>query len=98
MNTREFVHMMMQENRFDIAKRILYTDTHPQAVYSIAQEAGLTDSFDLFMTEMQAMYAEMSDELTEEELEQIAGGASVPYIGSVGVAIVCAVNSDIVRG
>ena len=54
-----------------------------EAVYALAQEAGVTDSFEEFKAEMTKMYESMSQELSEEELLSVAGGSDDFSTGGV---------------
>ena len=82
MNTQEFVAKLEQdakENNLAILEKILAAGKNPEAVYAIAQEVGVTDSFEAFQAEMQKQYESLSGELTDEELLAIAGGEGELY-------------------
>ena len=70
MTTKEFAEKLNQ----DILEKILAAGKNPEAVFAIAKEAGVTDSFEDFKAEMIAQYAAISKELSEEELAAVAGG------------------------
>ena len=70
MTTKEFAEKLNQ----DIMEKILAAGKNPEAVYAIAKEAGVTDSFDAFKAEMTAQYEAVAQELSEEELAAVAGG------------------------
>lgn len=77
MNAKEFMAKLEQdakEENFTIMEQIQAAGRNPEAVYAIAKEAGVTDSFEVFQADMEAMYNEMAGELSEEELAAIAGG------------------------
>ena len=78
MTTKEFIERLnkdAEENNNQIFEKIQEAGKNPEAVYAIAKEAGLTDSFEDFQAEMKKMYDSMTEEgLSEEELLAIAGG------------------------
>ena len=78
MKTKEFIEKLNQGaegNNAELIEKILEVGKNPEAVYTIAKEAGLTDSFEDFQAEMKKMYDSMTEEgLSEEELLAIAGG------------------------
>ena len=95
MTTKEFIERLnkdAEENNNEIFEKIQEAGKNPEAVYAIAKEAGLTDSFEDFQAEMKKMYDSMTEEgLSEEELVAIAGGLSEEdaiAAGFAGVAIV----------
>jgi predicted ribosomally synthesized peptide with nif11-like leader len=78
MTTKEFVAKLNQdakENNTEIVAKIQAVGKDPEAVYAIAKEAGVTDSFEDFKAEMTAQYEAMSKELSEDDLAAIAGGS-----------------------
>ena len=94
MTTKEFIERLnkdAEENNKEIFEKIQETGKNPEAVYAIAKEAGLTDSFEDFQAEMKKMYDSMTEEgLSEEELVAIAGGLSEEDVKAAvfaGVAI-----------
>ena len=70
MTTKEFAEKLNQ----DTLEKILAAGKNPEAVYAIAKDAGVTDSFDAFKAEMTAQYEAVAQELSEEELAAVAGG------------------------
>ena len=70
MTTKEFAEKLNQET----LEKIQAAGKNPEAVYAIAKEAGVTDSFDMFKAEMTAQYEAVAQELSEEELAAVAGG------------------------
>ena len=78
MTTKEFIERLnkdAEETNNGIFEKIQEAGKNPEAVYAIAKEAGLTDSFEDFQAEMKKMYDSMTEEgLSEEELLAIAGG------------------------
>ena len=78
MTTKEFIERLnkdAEENNNEIFEKIQEAGKNSEAVYAIAKEAGLTDSFEDFQAEMKKMYDSMTEEgLSEEELLAIAGG------------------------
>ena len=78
MNAKEFIAKIEQdakENNFAVLEKIQAAGKNPEAVYAIAQEVGVTDSFEVFQAEMTQAYKAMTAELSEEELLAVAGGA-----------------------
>ena len=79
MNMKEFLEKLEQdvkENNFELAEKIQAAGKNPEAVYAVAKEAGLTDSFEVFEAEMLKQYEALGGELNDEELLAIAGGLS----------------------
>ena len=77
MKTKEFIEKLNQGaegNNAELIEKILEVGKNPEAVYTIAKEAGLTDSFEDFQAEMKIVYDSMAEGLSEEELLAIAGG------------------------
>ena len=98
MKTKEFIEKLNQGaegNNAELIEKILEVGKNPEAVYTIAKEAGLTDSFEDFQAEMKIVYDSMAEGLSEEELVAIAGGLSeedaiIFGIGGVGTVAVIA--------
>ena len=79
MKTKEFIEKLNQGaegNNAELIEKIQEVGKNPEAVYTIAKEAGLTDSFEDFQAEMKIVYDSMAEGLSEEELVAIAGGLS----------------------
>lgn len=74
MMTKEFIEMLNQEGGAAILEKIQAVGQNPEAVYAIAKEAGVTDSFDAFKAEITAQYEALDLELSDEDLAAIAGG------------------------
>ena len=93
MTTKEFIEKLNQGaegNNAELIEKILEVGKNPEAVYTIAKEAGLTDSFEDFQAEMKIVYDSMAEGLSEEELVAIAGGLSEEDVKAAcfaGVAI-----------
>ena len=99
MKTKEFIEKLNQGaegNNAELIEKIQEVGKNPEAVYTIAKEAGLTDSFEDFQAEMKKMYDSMTEEgLSEEELVAIAGGlneedAIIFGVGGAGIVAVIA--------
>ena len=96
MTTKEFVAKIEQdakENNFAIVEKIQAAGENPEVIYSIAKEAGVTDSYEVFTAEMTQTYEAKRAELTDEELLTVAGGMSkvggaITVIGAGVVSIV----------
>jgi hypothetical protein len=77
MTTKEFVEKLKRdakENNTEIFAKIRAAGKDPEAIYAVAKEVGVTDSFENFKAEMRNWYESMSQELSEEDLANIAGG------------------------
>lgn len=98
MTTKEFIERLnkdAEENNNEIFEKIQEAGKNPEAVYAIAKEAGLTDSFEDFQAEMKIVYDSMAEGLSEEELVAIAGGLSkedaiFDVVGGVGIVVIIA--------
>ena len=93
MTTKElFVKMTRDEA---LCKKLGACKT-PEEAYAIARETGLTDDFETFTSVMTAVNKQIKGELSDDELENIAGGFSeaegvgVILLGGAGVAMVAA--------
>lgn len=103
MKTKEFIEKLNQGaegNNAELIEKIQEVGKNPEAVYTIAKEAGLTDSFEEFQAEMKIVYDSMAEGLSEEELVAIAGGlnkedAIIFGIGGVGSVVVLAAAAAI---
>ena len=103
MKTKEFIEKLNQGaegNNAELIEKIQEVGKNPEAVYTIAKEAGLTDSFEDFQAEMKIVYDSMAEGLSEEELVAIAGGlnkedAIIFGIGGVGSVVVLAAAAAI---
>ena len=103
MTTKEFIEKLNQGaegNNAELIEKIQEVGKNPEAVYTIAKEAGLTDSFEDFQAEMKIVYDSMAEGLSEEELVAIAGGLSTKEaislgVGGVGSVIVLASAASI---
>ena len=103
MKTKEFIEKLNQGaegNNAELIEKIQEVGKNPEAVYAIAKEAGLTDSFEDFQAEMKIVYDSMAEGLSEEELVAIAGGlskedATIFGIGGVGSVVVLAAAASI---
>jgi predicted ribosomally synthesized peptide with nif11-like leader len=77
MTTKEFIEKLKQDekdNNLAIFGKIQAEGKNTEAVYAIAKEAGVSDSFENLKAEMRNWYESMSQELSEEDLANIAGG------------------------
>lgn len=98
MTTKEFIEKLNQGaegNNAELIEKIQEVGKNPEAVYTIAKEAGLTDSFEDFQAEMKKVYDSMAEGLSEEELVAIAGGLSkedaiFDVVGGVGIVVIIA--------
>lgn len=88
MNTREFMEKIAadaKENNFAITEKLQTAESN-EAVYAIAQEEGLTDSYEAFMGELKKIHG---DELSEEELEAVSGGFVLVFaaVGAIATGV-----------
>ena len=101
MTTKEFIEKLNQEakeNNFAVIEKIQAAGKNPEAVYAIAKETGVTDSFEVFQAEMAQAYKDLTSELTEEELLAVAAGMSTKdAVGlGVGASTVAGVASSLI--
>lgn len=69
--TKEFVEKVAKDeelvNKMSACKK-------PEEAYEVAKEAGVTDDYDAFVKYVTELNEQMSQELSDEELENTAGG------------------------
>lgn len=82
MTTKEFMQKLVQDEEL---RSTMNTYKTPEAAYEAAKEHGLTDDRETFMETMTAVQRAVSGELTDEEMEEIAGGMSTG--GIIGVTL-----------
>ncbi|MBR0448754.1 MAG: Nif11-like leader peptide family RiPP precursor, partial [Peptococcaceae bacterium] len=98
MITKEFIEKLnhdAKENNFAIVEKIQAAGKNPEAVYAIAQEAGVTDSFEVFQEEMKKAYNALNMELSDEELLAVAGG-ELSTGGAIAIGVSVGIVGDIV--
>ncbi|MGN0648811.1 MAG: Nif11-like leader peptide family RiPP precursor [Oscillospiraceae bacterium] len=83
MNTQEFIEKMSKDET--LAKKMEGCKS-PEEAFEAAKEAGLTDDIDSFKAVMTAVNKRANGELSDEELENIAGGMSSSAKGWLTVA------------
>ncbi|MDD4565934.1 MAG: hypothetical protein PHE79_10740 [Eubacteriales bacterium] len=71
MKTKEFISKF---NEAEVIQRMQSVKS-PEEAHAVAKEYGVTDSLDEFVEEM-TKYKAAIDELSEEDLEAVAGGLS----------------------
>jgi len=94
MTTKEFIAKLTPENTELLGKmQVVKT---PEDAYAIAKAEGVTDSFDAFTEEMTNFHDSVK-ELSEEDLDMVAGGMSeeaataiVTVFGSASVTVTIA--------
>ena len=74
MSTKDFIATLKDES---LAKKMSEAKS-PKEAYAIAKANGVTDSFDEFANEMKKL--KNAGELSEDDLESVAGGASTTEI------------------
>lgn len=73
MTTQEFVEKMVKDE--GLCKKMSGCKK-PEEAYELAKAAGVTDDFDVFTNIMKQFNEQISQELSDEELENAAGGNS----------------------
>lgn len=73
MTTQEFVEKMVKDE--GLCQKMSGCKK-PEEAYELAKAAGVTDNFDLFANVMKQFNEQISQELSDEELENAAGGNS----------------------
>ncbi|MGN0648808.1 MAG: Nif11-like leader peptide family RiPP precursor [Oscillospiraceae bacterium] len=68
--------LLEKMNSDEVLSKKLSECKSPEEAYAAAKEAGLTDDFDTFTTVMSAVNMRLKEELSDEELDNIAGGLS----------------------
>lgn len=77
MTTPEFVKKIVEDEEL---RNTMSAYETPDEAYEAAKAHGLTDDKETFMATMAAAQQAMSGELSDEELEEIAGGASAGVV------------------
>lgn len=75
MKTKEFMEKL-RNNDADLINKMKDCKTK-EDVYEVAKAEGITDTFEVFCTEMTTLNKE-ERELSDEELEGVAGGVGSP--------------------
>ncbi|MGN0649301.1 MAG: Nif11-like leader peptide family RiPP precursor [Oscillospiraceae bacterium] len=83
MNTNEFIEKMSRDEA--LAKKMECCKA-PEEAYEVAKEAGLTDDFETFKAVMTAVYNQLKGELSDGELENVAGGMSEAAASGIAFA------------
>ncbi|MGN0648821.1 MAG: Nif11-like leader peptide family RiPP precursor [Oscillospiraceae bacterium] len=73
MTTNEFIEKLAKDEA--LAKKMECCKC-PDEAFAVAKEVGLTDDIESFKTVMTAVNKHINDELSDDELEIIAGGMS----------------------
>jgi hypothetical protein len=71
MKTQEFINKLTAQGEETIAK--MKDCKTPEEAYTVAKDAGVTDSFDDFVAVMTKVYESIKD-LSEDDLDMVAGG------------------------
>jgi hypothetical protein len=90
MTTQEFIVKMTSENEKLIAK--LQTVKAPEEAYAVAQAEGLADSFEDFVAGMTKFHESIKD-LSDSDIEMVAGGASSEEVSIIVVATLTAASA-----
>ena len=90
MTTPEFMQKIVQDEALRSTMSAYKT---PEEAYEAAKSHGLTDDKETFMATMTAAQKAISGELTDEELEEIAGGMSTGGIVAVTLGPTAALAS-----
>lgn len=81
MTTKEFVEKAAKDE--ELAKK-MKACKKPEEAYEVAKEAGVTDDYDAFTKYMTELNEKLSQELSEDELENAAGGLSDSEAAAIG--------------
>ncbi|MGN0648813.1 MAG: Nif11-like leader peptide family RiPP precursor [Oscillospiraceae bacterium] len=82
MTTQEFIEKMSKDEA--LAKKMSECKS-PEEAYETAKEAGLTDDIESFKTVMTAVNKKIKGELSDNELDNVAGGMSTAAEVTLGV-------------
>ncbi|MGN0649298.1 MAG: Nif11-like leader peptide family RiPP precursor [Oscillospiraceae bacterium] len=85
MTTQEFIEKMSKDEA--LAKKLSECKA-PEEAYEVAKEAGLTDDFEAFKTIMTAVNKRIKGELSDDELDDVAGGVDAIDVAFVVTTIV----------
>ena len=89
MTTKEFFEKMASDEA--LAKKMSECKA-PEEAYEVAKEAGLTDNIETFQAVMTAVNKQIKGELSDDELDNVAGGIDVgllvtTIVGTTGFAV-----------
>ena len=93
MTTKEFIEKMSKDEA--IAKKMEGCKS-PEEAHEVAKEAGLTDDIETFKTVMTTLNKQIKGELSDSELNEVAGGLSdeavmgisaAATVGTIGVGV-----------
>ncbi|MGN0649296.1 MAG: Nif11-like leader peptide family RiPP precursor [Oscillospiraceae bacterium] len=73
MTTKEFIEKMAGDEA--LSKKMSECKA-PEEAYEVAKEAGLTDDIESFKAVMTAVNKQLKGELSDDELDNVAGGMS----------------------
>lgn len=93
MTAKEFVEEMVKNEELT---QKMADCKKPEEAYEIAKEAGVTDDYDAFVKYMTELNEQMSQELSDDELENAAGGLSTSdaiTIAGMAVSVATAIAS-----
>ena len=94
MTTKDFIAKLNPENAELVGK--LEAVKTPEDAYAIAKETGVTDDFNTFTAEMTKVH-ESVKELSEDDLDMVAGGATAMDIAnSAALSAASALSSVLV--
>ena len=94
MTTQEFINKMAEDET--LAKKMSECKS-PEEAYEVAKESGLTDDIEIFKAVMTEVNRQVKGELSDDELENIAGGKDNTTVTVVGFSfgLVALVSSSI---
>ncbi|MGN0648819.1 MAG: Nif11-like leader peptide family RiPP precursor [Oscillospiraceae bacterium] len=90
MTTQDFINKMAEDEA--LSKKLSECKS-PEEAYETAKAAGLTDDFESFKAVMTAVNKRVNGELSDDELEAVAGGTCSPEfqrkyaLGGITVAV-----------
>ena len=84
MTTKEFIEKLTKDetlaNKMEGCKA-------PEEAYEVAKEAGLTDDIESFKAVMTAVNKKINGELSDDELDNIAGGSVLRDFVEAGIVV-----------
>ncbi|MGN0649299.1 MAG: Nif11-like leader peptide family RiPP precursor [Oscillospiraceae bacterium] len=84
MTTKEFIE---KKSKDEVVTKKMESCKSPEEAYEVAKEAGLTDDFETFKAVMTAVNKRIKGELSDDELDYVAGGMSEEEFTEVALKI-----------
>ena len=86
MTTKEFIEKLTKDET--LANKMAGCKA-PEEAYEVAKKAGLTDDFEAFKTIMTAVNKRIKCELSDDELDNVAGGADATDVAYIVATVAC---------